>query len=336
VVFYDQNGDNSLDSTDYVRFPNTEVDVAGQSGSSQAGGDATVTGVPSGLQTVTVKASTLPPYYQAGQATVQIPQETSNPIAIPVTLPIGKNLPNVYMAFGDSITIGDGSSFGTGYRDALQDQLESYFTGTKCTSTVPSPTPTDLGPNPVPSSPQCAGAGSIVDEGVEATRTNKGAERIAATLAATQPAFVLIHYGTNDWNEQACKDAPPCYTIDNLKFIVETAKANNTFPFLATIIPVNVGFDVLAPPSRDVWVHNQDVLIRQLAADEGVVLVDLEAAFLNAFTQNGGNYQEFFSDHVHPSDKGYAVMAQTFFDAITKRSASQSASLGAFELRRPE
>jgi lysophospholipase L1-like esterase len=329
TVFYDENGNGVMDTEEFVRFPGAEVDVGTLSGLSQANGDVAIAGVPGGIASVSVKASTLPPYYEMGTPlSVQVPQETANPLAIPVTLPIGTNTPNTYMAFGDSITIGDGSTDGTGYRGPLQGQLRAHLEAadSRC-----APPPASPAPSPAPD--VCPTV--ILDQGVEATRTNKGAARIGASLAATTPAFVLIHYGTNDWNEGQCRAAPPCYTIDNLRIIVEAAKANKSFPFLATIIPVNVGFsNGLAPPERQVWVHNQDILIKQLAAQEGVVLVDLETALLNAFAQNGGNYSVFFSDHVHPSDMGYAVMTKTFFQAITQR-APPAAAMGAFALRDP-
>jgi lysophospholipase L1-like esterase len=303
VVFYDQNGNGMIDSDEPVRFQAAGVTAGSLSATSLPGGTVSIADIPAGMTTVSVNAQSLPPYYEADKnLTVQVPQETANTIPVPVTLPIGTNIPNLYTAFGDSITVGDGSTDGTGYRGPLAQQLQAYL-----------------------------GAATIVDEGVEATRTNKGAARVEATLQQTTPAFLLIHYGTNDWNEHECQVAPPCYTITNLKVMLDTAKAANTFPFLATIIPVNVGFDERVPPQRQTWVHNQDILIRQLAAQEGVVLVDLEAAFLQAFADNGGDYQVFFSDHVHPSDLGYAIMVKTFLAAITKR-APQSASLDVFGL----
>jgi lysophospholipase L1-like esterase len=306
VVFYDQNGNGVIDADENVRFPGADLTVGTLSGRTQERGQVTIAGIPDGMASLLVTEESLPPYYTMDSpVTVQVPQETANPVPVPITLSIGTNTPNAYMAFGDSITIGDGSTSGDGYRGPLQSQLQTYL-----------------------------GAASILDQGVEATRTNKGATRVLASLQQSNPAFVLIHYGTNDWNEHECQVAPPCYTITNLQFIVETAKSFNSFPFLATIIPVNVGYDQRVPPERQTWVHNQDALIRQLAAQENVVLVDLEAAFLKAFAENGGNYQVFFSDHIHPSDLGYAIMVKTFFEAITQR-APASASLEAFALKSP-
>jgi lysophospholipase L1-like esterase len=55
-----------------------------------------------------------------------------------------------------------------------------------------------------------------------------------------------------------------------------------------------------------------NVLIRQLAADEGALLVDLWAAFSAEPDQ-----RSLFKDHLHPSVKGREIMVRAFFEAIT-------------------
>jgi lysophospholipase L1-like esterase len=82
----------------------------------------------------------------------------------------------------------------------------------------------------------------------------------------------------------------------------------------ATILPTNTGFDDRAPASRNDWVAAQNAYIRQVADDEGAVLVDLNGAFL----RSGRSLPSLFVDHVHPTSPGYQIMAQTWFDAITK------------------
>src|SRR5204863_131056 len=71
-------------------------------------GEFTVEGVAGGTQALTLRRGSLPPYY-VPPAAVSIGVPTSQPVLVPVTLPIGSNRPNVYMGFGDSITIGQGS-----------------------------------------------------------------------------------------------------------------------------------------------------------------------------------------------------------------------------------
>lgn len=281
VVFYDENGNRVLDSRESVRLPGVVVTAGGQRATTAAGGTATLAGVPGGAQQVAVDASSLPPYYQAAALDVQIPQVSQ--IVFPVTLPIGSNTPNNYMGFGDSITVGEGSRDGTGYLGPLQRRLVEHF-----------------------------GAATMINAGVEATRSNTGASRIDRNLDLNTPAYCLIQYGTNDWNDASCRNNFPCFTIDSLRAIVQSCKAKRTLPLLATIIPSNTGFNAFAPPSREEWVHMMDALVRDLARQESVVLVDLEAAFLAQ-----GDLGRLFVDHVHPNDAGYQLMANTFFTAIT-------------------
>jgi len=204
---------------------------------------------------------------------------------VPITLPRGGNRTNVYMGFGDSITkgepeVGDGS----GYRAMLQDMLRAHF-----------------------------GSAEVANEGRDATDSDFGAEIITTRLAAIRPSFTLIHYGTNDWNRSACNELP-CFTTPSLRYIVQEVNRSGGHAFLATIIPVNVGYDSRTPPSRQEWVNQQNVYIRQVADQEGAVLVDLNGAFV----RSGLTGSALYVDHLHPTAAGYRIMAETWFNAITK------------------
>jgi len=291
VVFYDENRNGVLDVNEGVRLPNVSVASAGQSVRTTSGGTATLQ-VPGGEQRVAIAPESLPPYYQPGQpGTVSAPQQSQ--LLLPVTLPIGaNNRPNTYMAFGDSITLGELSSDDQGYRARLESRLAGYF-----------------------------GRGVVLNEGVSATRSLAGANRIGDSLRRQRPAFTLIHYGTNDWNERDCRSNFPCYTIDSLRTMVREAKAQGSLPVLATIIPSNTGFNAFVPLERNEWLELMNALIREMANQEGVVLADMWQAFFRV-----REIGDLFSDHIHPNDAGYRIMADTFFDAITRsRVATASA-----------
>ena len=76
------------------------------------------------------------------------------------------------------------------------------------------------------------------------------------------------------------------------------------------------------------WVALMDTRIRDMAREEGVVLADLEAAFLRTPNME---YGVLYTDHVHPNDAGYEVMAQAFFEAIVHPPAG-AAGFGGPEL----
>lgn len=283
VVYYDENGNGALDSQERVRVPDVEVMAGGRSARSQTGtGQAVIANVPAGAQTASVKPETLPPFYAAGPpATIEVPLGEGSRVWLPLTLPIGNDsLPNVTMAFGDSLTRGDGSSDGRGYPARLESRLLAHF-----------------------------GDALVINRGADATNSYEAIERLQRNLAGSQPAYTLILYGTNDWNIPGCQDnAVDCPTVENLRTVVRGVKAFGSLPFLATIPPAN---PTLNPPSRNEWAKAMSGLIKTMAQEEGAFLVDLYEAFAKQ-----GDLTRLFSDHVHPNDAGYQVMAEAFFEAI--------------------
>jgi lysophospholipase L1-like esterase len=283
ALFYDENANGIRDAAEGVGVPDAIVEVGGKQGRSAAlTGEAIVEGIPAGAQTVTVRASSLPPYYaRPAPVPIAVPQ-TDGTTFIPLTLPIGNNRPNTYLAFGDSITGGEGSGDGDGYASRLERKLLAHF-----------------------------GRANVVKDGLSATRSNRGADRLPASLNV-RPAYTLIHYGTNDWNMSECKSHIPCYTIDSLRSMVRAVRGRQGLPILATLIPGNP-IVAAQQPERNMWVAVIDARIRDMAREEDVVVADMEAAFLHA---PNFEYGVHYTDHVHPNDAGYEVMAQAFFEAI--------------------
>jgi lysophospholipase L1-like esterase len=285
IVFYDENNNGLQDGDEHAVVPGVVVELAGRHATTASGtGQATVTGIPAGTWHVQIQKGSLPPFYQASaEADVSVPVADGQPVRLPAALPIGANHPNVYMAFGDSITDGDGSSDLNGYRLKLQDKLDAWF-----------------------------GAGQVANQAIGGTRSNRGAQRIGTSLALVHPAYTLIMYGTNDWNDISCRSNFPCFTIDSLRAIVRSVKGSGGLPVLSTILPSNTGFDARTPPARNEWVAAENDLIRPMAAEEGALLVDNYAAFMAA-----PDFHTLLSDHVHPNDAGYAIIVDQFFNALT-------------------
>lgn len=284
VTFLDENENGAFDASEGTRIPGVEVVVGSAKGTSAATSGSVTLQVPDGSQTLTVTAASLPPFYRSTAVTTFTAPATGQ-IMVPITLPRGFNRANVYMAFGDSITNGEPEvGDGNGYRRTLESMLRAHF-----------------------------GAGEVANEGRDATSTAFGADIVGTRLAAVRPSFTLIHYGTNDWNLPECREVP-CSTTTNLRFIVQQINRSRGHAFLATILPTNTGYDDRAPASRNDWVAQQNVIIKQIADEEGAVLVDLNGAFL----KSGRPLSSLFVDHVHPTAAGYEIMAQTWFAAITK------------------
>jgi lysophospholipase L1-like esterase len=302
ALFYDENRNGSLEAAESVRIPDAVIEIAGRQGRSAAlTGESIIQAVPEGTHTLTVRASSLPPFFEApAPLTLVVPQTAGTPF-LPVTLPIGSNRPNAYLTFGDSITDGEGSGDGNGYASRIQRKLEAHF-----------------------------GRASIIKDGLAATRTDDGSNRLPDSLTV-RPAYTLIHYGTNDWNQPQCRGQvqPPCFTVENLTRMVRDVKIRQGIPVLATIIPTNPEHPFFQP-LRNEWVAAMDVRIREIARSEGALLADVESAFRRAPSLGA-----LFADHIHPNDAGYEVMAQTFFDAIVRPTAAAAGAGGPVLLKAP-
>jgi acyl-CoA thioesterase I len=277
VVFYDENANGTMDPGDHA-VPDVDVVIAGKTGRTGVGSvGATVANVPAGSHQVTLQS--LPPFFSAGGLpTVQVPD--GQPVRIGLTLPIGNNRPDVYLAFGDSITEGDSVARSQTYPARLQSRLIAHF-----------------------------GDAFVNNRGGDGTNTFEAIERFSRNVEVNEPAYTLILYGTNDWHDPICQqNTPQCHTVPNLRTIVRSVKAVGSLPFLATIIPVNPN---LNGQGRNDWVDGINTQLKEMAAAEGAFLVDLNQAF-----KNQPSLPALFDDGVHPNAAGYEVIAQGFFEAI--------------------
>jgi lysophospholipase L1-like esterase len=281
-VYHDENRNNAVDASERFRLGEVVVQIGGASGRTEAGnGKAVVQGVPAGTHSIVLQSSSLPPFFVPGApVTIDVPR--SEEVAVPVALPIGQNQPFRYLASGDSISQGQGSDNDAGFRPALQASLARHY----------------------------GASVSMFYRGGGGGTSDDGAVRIARDLTLLSPAFTLIGWGTNDWN--GCGAPASCRTVENLRSIVRAVKATESLPCVATILPPNVGFDTLAPESRARWVVEMNELIKAMAQQEGALVADLHAAFMRAGPSG------LFVDHVHPNSRGYEVIAQAWFDALTR------------------
>jgi len=167
TVFYDQNRNGQLDAGENTRIPGVDVVIGPGTGKSAAGtGQAVVSGVTEGAQTVALRTDSLPTYFQPeSQLSVQVP--AASEVRIPLTLPIGNNSANVYLGYGDSITYGDGSSDRQGYVQKLQNLLGPYL-----------------------------GRAEVRSWGRPGSNSSTGEDAMRVTMGWFNPAYVLILYGT--------------------------------------------------------------------------------------------------------------------------------------------
>jgi acyl-CoA thioesterase-1 len=296
-VYYDENANGMADPTETVRLPSVGVTVGGVSASTTTGGRFSLPSVPNGSQTAQARPDALPAYFAPGTAlTVTVPP--TGDVAVPAVLALGPRArANTYLAFGDSITWGQGSSDGDGYTDELQADLRAFW-----------------------------GSATVMKDGEPGTKSNKGEARLGASLNASRPAYVLILYGANDWNEPECREEFPCFTITALRSMVLQTRDAGAFPVVGTIPPVNPSYTDRSPEERNDWVRRMNELVRAMAKEERAAVAEIHGDFLKQ-----PSLPPLFADYLHPNDTGYRVMASSFFAAITKPiSTSGSARRPAF------
>lgn len=207
----------------------------------------------------------------------------------PIKFDIGSNNPGIVVAFGDSISDGYDSENGMGYRD----DLESLFAGD--------------GRNYI----------RVLDEGEPGTVSEDGAERIDAVLARDRPAALVLLYGTNDEFLSLPKlIESPGTTSGNLRQIIHAARANKTIVAVSTIPPVCGNGrqfqrnNIIAMNARI-----RDMVRGMQAVDDGIFLADAWDAFLRKAPPDGCSLIKMPRGN-HPTEAGYAVLAETYFDAL--------------------
>jgi len=192
---------------------------------------------------------------------------------------------NKFIGFGDSITFGsqNGPSMSEGYIPRLEALLQNSFE------------------NPF-----------ISNRGIPGEPTWEGLSRIDYVLAADLALYLLLMEGTND---VSITDYSLDTTIYNLEQIILKAAQYGVFPLLSTVIP----------RARSRWTDTARLRtlelnekIAQLAQDRDVTLVDNFYEFYN-FPESKGGYEALISpDNLHPSNKGYEVMSETWYDLVRK------------------
>jgi lysophospholipase L1-like esterase len=291
-VFYDENANGIADPAEAVRLPSVGVTVGGVAASTTTGGRFSLPRVPNGSQPAQARPETLPAYFVAGSPlTVSVPP--SGEVAVPAVLALGARAKaNVYLAFGDSITWGQGSSDGSGYADILEADLRAF-----------------------------GGRGTVIADGVPGTKSDRGEGRLGASLRTQRPAYLLILYGTNDWNDAECREELPCYTIDALRSMVLQTRDAGAFPVVGTIPPVNPSYVDRRPEERNDWVRRMNDLVRAMAKQEGAPVADVHAEFLKEASLGA-----LFEDFLHPNDTGFQVIKRAFFGAITRPIAASGSA----------
>lgn len=204
------------------------------------------------------------------------PSGFSSGMAVPPPPPdishdFGDNSPDVYVCFGDSITKGV----------FLSNSAEAY-----------------------PARLQALLGKTVINEGINGSRSYQGANRVAQVLNRHKPGYLLTLYGVNDIGERSNEAI-----LKSLRHIIQSARNNKTIPVIATLTPVFGGRAWKEPSVRDL-----NERIRAMAGEENIPLADLEKAF--------DWDHSMFPDGLHPNARGHELIAQTFYEVLKSKPSS--------------
>ncbi len=136
---------------------------------------------------------------------------------------------------------------------------------------------------------------TVLNYGVGGTTSAYGASIISSVLGR-KPGYVCILFGSND----AILSRDSTTTKENLRRVIALCKANSSVPILGTP-PKMIGSHSLFDGNAATMAS----VIRELAKEEGVALVDLYKAF-------GDGTAYLVSDGLHLNDAGGDLIAKKF------------------------
>ena len=129
-----------------------------------------------------------------------------------------------------------------------------------------------------------------------------------------QPKALVINVGTNDIAENT-GPYDPDFTMQNIKSMVELARANDIKVILTAVLPAT-GFEWNRKlDDRSSMIVELNKRIASFAKNENLPFVDYHTAMKN---DKNGMDKAIAADGVHPTKEGYIVMKQLLFPVIEK------------------
>ena len=161
---------------------------------------------------------------------------------------------------------------------------------------------------------------------LDGRRGQNGIERIAVDLQAAfsdgvdGQRFVLILYGTNDFGF----GIDPTETGANHRIMIDIARANGFIPVVSPLLPRSPGTNSDVGALQNIAAYNSQ--INSAISSRGANTVDLNARF----NSEPGGFQTLLDDGLHPTDEGYLVIAETWFDQFLSGAVSSQPESSGF------
>lgn len=150
-----------------------------------------------------------------------------------------------------------------------------------------------------------AGAFVVSNYGLSGEKAANARDRYLAAVNATAPEVLLLLHGHNDI--PGGLDGAASSAAREIEVMVEDAKRRGIRVFLATVCPARSSG---SRPIDQRFLDDFNSRIRTIVVRQGVTLVDVNAALATDVNRYIG------VDGLHPTEAGYARIADTFFQAI--------------------
>ena len=145
----------------------------------------------------------------------------------------------------------------------------------------------------------------VINGGLPGERASEGRSRLRSLINEADADVVLLMEGANDLNQLGENGLGP--TNEAMKELVRTIKGAGAIPMLLMQPPQRPGMPK-TPAADLIPDYNKD--LRRLADAEGVTVIDIDRQF-DVSLQG--------PDGLHPSEAGYARIAEIVFAAIKAR-----------------
>jgi lysophospholipase L1-like esterase len=145
----------------------------------------------------------------------------------------------------------------------------------------------------------------VLNDGFGGELAGSGANRLADAIDDHRPDAVLLMHGVNDLNGGATGIVQS--TADALEELTKRGLQAGLPTFVATLPPLGPGGKAGCPECVEPF----NARVRAMAAAKGAILVDVHAAWAGRTGLMG-------ADGIHPTEEGYQVIAQAFFEAIRR------------------
>lgn len=158
----------------------------------------------------------------------------------------------------------------------------------------------------------------FIGRGISGQTTYQFLVRFRPDVVNLKPALVVINGGTNDVAENT-HGYNRARTLDNIRSMVEIAKANGIKVILTSVLPAaQFGWrkTITDAPEK---IAELNKAIKAYAAEAGVPYVDYHSAMLA--TDGRSLRSDYSKDGVHPTPAGYKVMEAIILPAVKKELA---------------